>query len=194
MGGKLNWSMTSALRKLTEAEYLASEETSPVKREYVGGFVYPLHAQAGATGKHNKIVASIFAQLYLAARKKDCWAFASDLRVRVAGGPKYYYPDVLVTCEELPDEARYAEAPCLLVEVLSETTRATDLGDKVRAYQSLPSLQGYLLVDTDVRAVRLFTREGESWRESYWEGEGVVDLPCVGVRMTLDEVYDGTRV
>lgn len=190
--------MTSALRKLTEAEYLASEETSPVKREYVGGFVYPLHAQAGATGKHGKIVASLFAQLYLAARKKGCWAFASDLRVRVAGGPKYYYPDVLVTCEELPDDARYAEAPCLIVEVLSETTRATDLGDKVRAYQSLPSLQGYLLVDTDVRAVRLFTRPtdqgGESWREEYWEGEGVLDLPCVGAQVTLAEIYAGTRV
>ena len=54
--------MASALRKLTEAEYLASEETSPVKREYVDGFVYPLHAQAGATGKPNKIAASLFAQ------------------------------------------------------------------------------------------------------------------------------------
>lgn len=190
----LNWAMTSALRKLTEAEYLASEETSPVKREYVDGFVYPLHAQAGATGKHNKIAAALFARLYLAARKKGCWAFASDMRVRVSDGPKYYYPDVLVTCEDLSDDARYAEAPCLIVEVLSETTRATDLGDKIRAYQSLPSLQGYLLVDTDVRAVRLFTREGEGWREGYWEGEGVVELPCVEAVLTLAEIYAGTKV
>lgn len=194
MTSTLNWAMTSALRKLTEAEYLESEETSPVKREYVDGFVYPLHAQAGATGKHGKIAAALFAQLYLAARQKGCWAFASDLRVRVSGGPKYYYPDVLVTCEDISDEARYAEAPCLIVEVLSETTRATDLGDKIRAYQSLPSLQGYLLVDTDVRAVRLFTREGEGWREGYWEGEGVVELPCVEAALTLAEIYVGTRV
>ena len=186
--------MTSALRKLTEAEYLASEENSLVKREYVGGFVYPLHAQAGAASKHGKIAMNLSVFLYAAARQKGCWAFASDMRVRVAGGPKYYYPDVLVTCENLPDDARYAEAPCLIVEVLSETTRATDLGDKVRAYQSLPSLQGYLLVDTDVRAVRLFTREGESWREGYWEGEGVVDLPCVDVAVRLAEIYDGTRI
>lgn len=186
--------MTSALRKLTEAEYLASEETSPVKREYVDGFVYPLHAQAGTTSKHGKIVANLMTMLHVAARKKGCWAFASDLRVRVFGGPKYYYPDVLVTCEDLPDDARYAEAPCLLVEVLSESTRATDLGDKVRAYQSLPSLQAYLLVDTEVRAVRLFAREGDGWREGYWEGEGVVELPCVGVALSLAEIYAGTKV
>lgn len=37
---------TSALRKMSEQEYLRSEETSDVKREYVDGFVYPLHAQA----------------------------------------------------------------------------------------------------------------------------------------------------
>ena len=106
----------------------------------------------------------------------------------------YVYRDILVTCEDMPDDARYAESPCLLVEVLSESTRAGVLGGKIRAYQSLPSLQGYLLVDTDARAVRLFAREGEGWREGYWESEGEVDLPGVGVTLTLGEIYAGTRV
>lgn len=187
--------MTSALKKLTEAEYLRTEESSPFKREYVDGFVYPLHAQAGTKGKHGVIVSNLVALLHHPARRKGCQIYASDLRVRLHGGLRYYYPDVLVTCENVPDDALYAEAPCLLVEVLSESTRATDLGDKVRAYQELPSLQGYLLIDTEHRAVRLHSREaGGDWSEHYWEGQGEVELPCVGVQLSLDDLYEGTRV
>lgn len=186
--------MTSALRKISEADYLLSEETSPVKREYVDGFVYPLHAQAGALSKHGKIAMNLATALHIAARKHGCTVFASDMRVRTPFGPRYYYPDVLVTCEDMPDDARYAESPCLIAEVLSESTRATDLGDKVRAYHSLPGLQAYLLIDTDVRAVRLFSRSGDGWEEGYWEGEGEVDLPGVGVTLTLAEMYAGTQV
>ncbi len=189
--------MTSALRKISEAEYLLTEETSPVKREYVDGFVYPLHAD-GVTAKHGKITANLAAFLHRPTREKGGYVFASDLRVRVPDGSRYYYPDILVTCKDIPDDARYAEAPCLIVEVLSESTRATDLGQKVDAYQSLPSLQAYLLIDTDVRAVRLFIRNiehgGEGWSEGYWEDEGEVTLPCVGVTLTLAEMYEGTRV
>lgn len=185
--------MTSALRKMTEQEYLASEPDSPYKREYVDGFVYPL-LQAGALGKHGKIAMNLAARLHLAARKNGCWAFASDMRVRIPGGTRYYYPDVLVTCEDVPDDARYAQNPCLIVEVLSDSTRATDLGDKLQAYRSLPSLQGYLLVDTAARAARLYTRAAQGWQESYCEGVGELSLPCVGVALTLDEVYEGTEV
>ena len=64
--------MTSALKKLTEAEYLASEESSPFKREYVDGFVYPLHAQAGTKGKHGVIALNIATLLYRPARQRGC--------------------------------------------------------------------------------------------------------------------------
>lgn len=186
--------MPSAPRKISEEDYLLSEETSPVKREYVDGFVYPLHAQAGATGKHGVIALNLATVLYRPARRKGCQVYASDLRIRVPNGTRYYYPDVLVTCENLPDDARYAESPCLIAEVLSESTRDTDRREKLWAYQSLPSVQAYLLIDTDLRAARLFTRSGDGWSEGYWEGEGEMTLPCVDVTLTLDEVYEGTRV
>ena len=186
--------MTSALRKISEEEYLLSEESSPVKREYVDGFVYPLHAQAGAVSKHGVIALNLATFFYRPARKKGCQVYASDLRVRVQGGSRYYYPDVLVTCEDLSDDARYAEAPCLLAEVLSETTHETDRREKLWAYQSLPSVQAYLLVDTDTRAVRLYTRSDGGWEEGYWEGAGEVPLLCVDLTVTLDELYEGTRV
>lgn len=186
---------TSALRKISEQEYLTSEEGSPVKREYVDGFVYPLHAQAGATSKHGVISLNIASLLRRPALRSGCRVYAGDMRVRVAqNNLRYYYPDVVLTCEDLPDDARYAEAPCLIVEVLSETTCELDKREKLWAYQSLPSVQGYLLVDTDARAARLYTRTAEGWDEEYFENTGEFTLPCVSLSLKLDEIYEGTRV
>lgn len=50
-------------------EYLRTEESSPVKREYVHGFVYPL-AQAGTSDAHALITGNIFAALRPHARKR----------------------------------------------------------------------------------------------------------------------------
>lgn len=185
----------SALRKISEEDYLRSEESSPVKREYVDGFVYPLHAQAGAASKHGIVSLNIASALHRPALRQGCRIYASDMQVRVdAMGTRYYYPDVVLTCETMPDDARYATQPCLIVEVLSDSTRDLDRREKLWAYQALGSLQGYLLVDTATRAARLYTRVGESWREDYWEDAGEMELPCVGVRLELDEVYEGTQV
>lgn len=191
-----------ALRKISEAEYLRAEETSPYKREFVDGFVYALHgedlpnAQAGALSKHGLIVLNIATLLHRPARQKGCKAYVSDMRVRVGEGrnSRYYYPDLVVTCEPVDDSARFLQSPCFITEVLSESTRNIDRREKLTDYTALPSLQGYLLVDTALRSARLYTREGEEWREDYAEGEGEFLIPCVGLRLSLTDLYDGTSL
>nr|WP_255639116.1 Uma2 family endonuclease [Deinococcus betulae] len=194
----------SPLKKISEAEYLRTEEASPFKREYVDGFLYALHsedgltaqtAQTGATSNHSLICTNLIVALHRPARQRGCQVYASDMRVRGdLSGTRYYYPDIVLTCEDLPGDARYAQAPCLIAEVLSRSTQDTDRREKVWAYQSLSSLQGYLLVDTAARAVRLYRREAEGWREEYAEGGGQVTLPCVDLTLSLDEIYDGARL
>ncbi|MBZ9715108.1 Uma2 family endonuclease [Deinococcus multiflagellatus] len=191
----------SPLKKISEAEYLRTEEVSPFKREYVDGFVYALHgedgpvAQAGATSKHGLLCTNLVAALHRPARQKGCRVYVSDMRVRAdALGTRYYYPDLVLTCEDMADEARYTEAPCFIAEVLSLSTRDTDRREKLWAYQQLPSLQGYLLVDTATRAVRLYRRDAEGWRDAYAEGQGQITLPCVDLTLSLDEIYDGVNL
>lgn len=192
---------SSALQKISEAEYLRTEEHSLFKREYVDGFVYALHgddtanAQAGAVSRHGLIATNVLAALHRPALRQGCKVYASDMRVRIqTGGTRYYYPDVVLTCEDMADEARYASSPCLIVEVLSQTTQVLDRGQKLSDYTALPSLQGYLMVDTATRAARLYTRQGEGWDEQYIEDIGVLRLPCVDVALTLDDVYEGTSL
>ncbi|WP_425148094.1 Uma2 family endonuclease [Deinococcus sp.] len=191
---------------MTEAEYLETEEVSPYKREYMDGFVYALHgedlphAQAGALGKHGIIVLNIATILRPLARKHKCKVYASNMAVRISGsplisgGPLYYYPDVVLTCVPVGDNARFLEQPCLIVEVLSESTRNIDRREKMHDYRTLFSLQGYLMVDTAVRAARLYIRNGDDWREEYVESGGTLTLPCVDIRMTLEEMYEDTEV
>nr|WP_052751182.1 Uma2 family endonuclease [Deinococcus soli (ex Cha et al. 2016)] len=80
------------------------------------------------------------------------------------------------------------------VEILSDSTQDTDRRERLWAYQQLPSLQGYLLVDTGTRAARLYTRTGTSWSEDYVEGAGTLTLPCVNISASLNEVYEGTKI
>ncbi|GMA14477.1 Uma2 family endonuclease [Deinococcus metallilatus] len=188
-----------ALRTMTEEEYLRTEETSPVKREYVWGFVYALHgedspqARAGATSRHGLISMNIGAALHRTALRQGCRLYQSDMRVRIPqwGGVRYYYPDLVLTCDPVDDAATFLTAPCLVVEVLSPSTRDLDRREKLLAYTALPSVQGYLLVDTATGAARLYIRNGDGWDEHYEEGEGTLNLPCLNVPLSLDDIYEG---
>ncbi|CAM4012347.1 Uma2 family endonuclease [Deinococcus marmoris] len=188
-----------AYQHMTEEDYLASEELSPVKREYVGGYVYALHgdtlAQAGASSRHGEITLNIAGNLQPLARKKHCKVYASDMRVNCTtpvGKRVYYYPDVVATCERVDGKAASISAPSLIVEVLSPRTRHTDLTDKIWAYTSLASLQTYLIVEADTRLVRAIERQpDDSWSERELSDTGEIELPYLGAMLTLDDVYDG---
>lgn len=188
-----------AYQHMTEEEYLASEEISPVKREYVGGYVYALHgdtlAQAGASSRHGEVALNIASTLQPQARKQRCKMYASDMRVNCTtptGKRVYYYPDVVATCEPVDGRATSVSAPGLIVEVLSPRTRHTDLTDKIWAYTSLASLQTYLIVEAETRFVRAIERQPDgSWQERELKDTGEIKLPYLGATLTLDDVYDG---
>ncbi len=67
------------------------------------------------------------------------------MKLIVDGLPIFYYPDVMVTCGDRIDEY-YEKNPCLLVEVLSNRTAQNDRHAKLQAYQTIPTLQTYLIV------------------------------------------------
>lgn len=180
-----------ALRKLSEEDYLRTEETSPVRREYVDGFVY---AHAGASLPHNRLSSNIQRVLSNHTRGDPCWTYVSDMKVRVRrlGQLRYYYPDLVVVCEPHENLTEAENHPCLIVEILSQSTRQVDMTYKAQDYLSLPSLRGYLLVDSEDRAAEFYRRTPNGW-ELETVGDAV-RLPCVEVELRLDEVYAGVGV
>lgn len=179
-----------AFRKITEEEYLRLLLESEVKYEYVDGFVY---AQASATNIHNLISGNIYALLHTVAKLAGCRTYQNDMRLRLQPQQGYksvhYFPDVMVSCEALANDAMSLTRPCLIVEVLSPSTRTTDKSYKAERYRKIPSLQVYLMVDSQSRSAALYRRMGDEW--AYEIVDEVAVLPCPEIQLTLTDIYDG---
>lgn len=179
---------------VTPEAYLASELKSPTKHEYVGGAVY---AMAGTRNIHNVIAGNIFGSLGTRLRGKKCRPFNSDTKVRVRfpNHVRFYYPDVQVVCQPNSMEESFQDRPYVIVEVLSESTRRTDEGEKLDAYLTIPSLETYLLVDSSNKEVVVEQRGSNGFQRSILIGDdGVVPLPCLGFDLPLAEIYEGVQL
>ena len=100
---------------------------------------------------------------------------------------RFYYPDVQVTCVEEIDRY-YNEHPCLIVEVLSDSTQRIDRTEKRLAYQMIERLQEYVLLSQDSPYLEIYRRRTEWQRESF-AGIESVTLESVGLTFLVEELY-----
>ena len=102
---------------------------------------------AGASDNHARIAGNIFTSLYqFICEIQPCEPFSSEIKVRVTKNV-YYYPDVLVSCEENPEDPYFRNQPILIIEVTSPSTKHIDRREKLLFYQQMPSVQEYVIVD-----------------------------------------------
>lgn len=179
---------------VTFEEYLAYSETADRAYELVNGYMYPLAGVAPNNGTvaHGAIALNIAARLRTLARGSGCRVYGATVGVRTLRGDALI-PDALVTCGPRPDnEERYVTAPCLVIEVLSPSTRRFDENDKSSTYRELPSLQACWLVEATWRCVHRHWRDVDGvWRFEQLTGDAVLPAPCpVGATLTLGEVYE----
>ena len=169
-------------------DYLASELDSSVKHEYLGGVAY---AMSGATNAHNRVATNITSVLW-ARLVGPCESFNSDtkIRIRLPGHTRFYYPDASVICRSNPPSDAFQDAPTVVVEVLSDSTRRLDLGEKKDAYLSIPTLEVYLLVEPETPKVIAYRRTEQGFlRETWEELDSIVPLPEVGAELPMREIY-----
>jgi Uma2 family endonuclease len=182
---------TQLTDRYTEREYLAFERAAEVKNEYLDGVVY---AMGGASPSHVQIVGNIAGELRNMLRERPCLVYSTDLRVRAAQGGLYAYPDVVVVCgdpEFADDELDTLTNPLLIVEVLSDSTKNYDRGEKFERYRSNPAFQEYVLVAQDKVHVERYVRQmNGTWvlSETY-DIEDEIDLASLGCRLPLSEIY-----
>jgi Uma2 family endonuclease len=175
------------------AQYLAAEAHSPIKHEYRDGYVY---AMAGASDAHVTISLNLATIFKNHLRGSGCRVYMSDMRVNVATRNSYYYPDVMVTCNERDRElTHYKQHPCLIVEVLSTSTEAFDRGDKFTDYQQLASLQEYVLVSQTRQRVDHFQRNDRGlWvLQSYYLGD-VMSLASINCEVAVSDIFEDVEL
>lgn len=179
-------------QRLSIEEYLALEKETDTKYEYHDGEVY---AMAGGTPTHSLIANNAGTALNINLRSKRCYAYNSDLRVATSRN-KYVYPDVSVVCgrvsffEELKNAANN---PVLIVEVLSEETRAYDRGGKFMRYRMMESFREYVLIDQSLPFVEVFYKnELSTWEyRAYTDLEGMIPLHSLDIEIPMADIYIG---
>lgn len=184
----------SAAEKLvsTYAEYLALEQASPVKMQFVDGVAY---AMAGGTPEHAELAALLIVALsgLVQPGRGRGRVYSADAKIHVPASGNSHYPDVSVVCgprETAANDANAITNPTLIVEVLSDSTELFDRGKKFKDYQRLPSLRHYLLVNQDEARIEHFRRNDDgTWTLSNAGPGGAVRLPDLGGDLRLDEIY-----
>lgn len=174
---------------LSVEDYLAFEEQSDVRHEYIGG---EIHAIAGASERHQLIVFNVASALRETARACGCRIILNDVKLQTDDA--IYYPDVMVLCDPNDDDPYIKERPTLIVEVLSPTTVVTDRREKMVAYRRLPSLLCHLVIHQSERRIERHWREivDEPW-ELEMVVDGTVKIPALQVQLALGEVYEGVE-
>lgn len=174
---------------LSVEAYLLGENDRPdgIKYEYVNGQTY---ARAGASREHNIVAGNFFLSLGLHLKGSRCRVFQSDMKVGIRSlrEEHFYYPDVQVTCAN--EANRYFNtSPCLIVEVLSNSTARADRHEKLSAYRMLPSLQEYVLCAQDTPLVEVY-RQRTGWEAEYYVRGQQFVLESVELKMEVDDLYE----
>jgi Uma2 family endonuclease len=183
--------MTSAAEspKISVDDYLAGEESSPLKHEYIAGEVF---AMAGAGEAHVTVALNLATLLRNHVRKGPCRVYISDMKVRVESADAFYYPDVFVTCDPADGrEGLFKRHPTLVIEVLSDSTAAFDRGAKFAHYRQLDSLLEYVLIEPERRSIDVFRRNADgNWVLHPFSGDEELNLASIDFRCPLDAVYE----
>jgi Uma2 family endonuclease len=184
--------MSTSARRVhyTYADYLALEEASPVRHEFLDGEIY---AMAGGSPDHAALAAALI-RIIGNQLPPGCRTFTADLRVRIAETGLTTYPDAAVICgrtERSLEDPLAVTNPLLLVEVSSPSTEEYDRGEKLRHYKGLPSLREVLIVSHRTPQLTLHRRGDVDWTVTTAEAGGAVELASITARISVDELYEG---
>jgi Uma2 family endonuclease len=179
------------LPNLTIEAYLAGEQDGEVRHEYVDGRIY---AMTGASARHNLLAGNIFSSLHGKARAPGCQVFMADMKVHIAQWNAFYYPDVMLCCDQNDKEDYFREHPCLIVEVLSPATAGIDRREKLAAYQTLASLKEYVVIEQERVAVEVYRRTQDAWVLEELDIDDVLHFECLNFDFEIRELYEGVAL
>jgi Uma2 family endonuclease len=170
-------------------DYLAVEEVSIIKHEFLDGEIY---AMAGGSVLHAALSAAMLAALHAQLRGR-CRVYSSDLRLRVRATGLTSYADVAVVCgpvETDPENRDTVTNPTALIEVLSPNTLEYDLGEKFDHYKQIPSLLAVIYVWQDRRRIEIRERvDNGAWRTPRTEESGHVRIPSLDCAIDIQALY-----
>ena len=170
-------------------EYIEHELKSAVRSEFINGQLYEM---AGEKDINNEIAGNLYILFSALLKSFGYFIYNHDVKVKIFGENKYYYPDVFATKELKTERNEYIKSePELIVEVVSETSQVNDYVDKYIAYTKIPSLKYYLIIEPETTLITCYKKgENAEWITSkYTRPDEVIQLDAFGVSFQLKQVY-----
>lgn len=174
-------------KRMTLREFLDWEERQPGKFEFIGGFV---RMMTGGTRDHSTIKSNIVSALKERLRGRPCRAFDSDVKVLSANGESHY-PDATVDCGDGAGDLTHAIEPRIVFEVLSRSTRQSNLDEKLPSYQATPSIKEIVFVEPNRMHLMVWRRNADGWQEDeVVRPDEPLALESIGVSLTMTQIYE----
>lgn len=169
-------------------EYLVWEEKQLEKYEYIDGQVY---AMGGGSVNHGRIAIRLTALFDAHLEDSGCITGNSDIKVNIVETNNYTYPDASVTCDQRDkSNPNYFTYPCLIVEVLSDSTEAYDRGNKFRLYRQNSVLKDYLLVSSTSIEIDLYHKnDAGEWIILNYQAGDLIELKSINLSFPIEQVY-----
>jgi Uma2 family endonuclease len=173
-------------------DYLILNRNSKDTRyEYLDGEVRML---AGGSPDHSIIIANLTATIKGPLKGSQCRVYNSDVQLKLSE-KRYVFPDITVSCDERDrNQKETIRYPLAVVEVLSPSTEATDRGKKAAYYRACPTIQEYMMVDSEEIFVEVHRREEERWTINTFEPGSSVILESLGIQFPIEDAYEGTSL
>ncbi|BAZ32676.1 hypothetical protein NIES4074_51820 [Cylindrospermum sp. NIES-4074] len=180
-------------QQMTIEEYLEWEPLQDLRYEYVNGEVF---AMTGGTIPHNDIALNFYTALRPHLRSRGCRVNVSDVKVQVSPQSPYFYPDVIVSCDSQDLNARkFIQNPRLIAEVLSPGTSGKDRDEKFTYYLKIPTLQEYILIDSEKISVERYCRgEGKMWRYYPYTAGDIITLSSIEFEFPIELLYESVAL
>ncbi|SKB13656.1 conserved hypothetical protein [Planktothrix sp. PCC 11201] len=176
--------------KMTSEEYLKWEATQEMRHEYVDGEIV---AMTGGSIPHNDIALNLYTSLRPHLRQRGCRVNVSDVKVQANQNSRYFYPDLVITCDPEDLKSRkFIQNPKVIVEVLSPSTASYDCTKKLKYYRQIPSLQEYVLIDSESMSVEIYHRgEGKMWYYYEYTNGDAIALQSIEFECPIELLYEG---
>lgn len=184
------------LHRYTYADYVALEQESSTRHEFLDGEIY---AMAGGSEEHSALAAEALRALGNAIGEQPCRVHTSDLRIYVESVGLATFPDGAVICGGLeqhgPSPKATALNPLVLVEVTSDSSEEYDCVEKLEHYRTIPTLREYIIVSHRERRITVHARVSEgNWTTRSAISNGRVRIESLGAVLVVDEIYRGSSI
>ncbi len=176
---------------LDDFEELLADKPAHEKWELINGRV--IRGMVGARWEHHIIIDNMGYALTDHLRKigKPCRVFRETFFLKDRSQDLAALSDLMVRCGKPAPGKTSFDDPLILVEVVSPGSEARDRLEKRVAYQQLPTLQAYVLVNRDRPHVEVLERRADGFFavDPLTTLDAALVLPAIDFTMSLASIY-----